>query len=126
MVLSFQYNVWAIPCNTNTECDDNSDEDHCNIANWHRWLAIVAILLFFSALFIGSLKFRLEEEVEKSDEIQLEEPDNSGPKSLKREDRFQLILILKDGGKQEAKRVYEYFCNEENLQIVDLKVPVFS
>ena len=122
----FQYNAWAIPCNNRIECDDGIDENHCTIANWHRWLAIAAILVFFSTLFIGSLRLKLKGAVE-TEEIQLDESENTaGPISLNRDKRFELVSRLQDGGKEEAKIVHDYLCKNEAHKIVELKVITVS
>ena len=104
-----------------SECDNEIDEMHCQIANWHRWLAICAILVFFSTLFIGSLRFKLRGTVETADEIPLQE-DYSEYISLERNNRYELISRLRDGGKDEAKKVYEVLCVHKDHQIVQLKV----
>jgi len=61
------------------ECDDKRDEMHCQIANWHRLLAICAILVFFSSLFVGYLRSELRGTVESAEEaIIIDDPSEQG------------------------------------------------
>ena len=83
-------------------------------------------MVFFSTLFIGSLRLKLKGAVE-TEEIQLDEPENTaGPISLNRDKRFELVSRLQDGGKEEAKIVHDYLCKNEAHKIVELKVITVS
>ena len=126
ILLLFQYNAWAIPCNNVIECDNGEDEKFCDTPNWHRWVAISAILLFFITLFFTFLKYKFNLKVKKKKKKK--EPDfNMIPLhcqyfSLDKEYRALLVLRLKDGGRKEAMKIYNQLHKEELHQTWHLKV----
>ena len=106
------------------ECDTGEDEEFCNTPNWHQWVAIASILLFFVVLFFSVLKFKLKDKEEML-ETKLH-PLNSQHFSLDKEYRGQLVLRLKTGGRDEAVKIYDQICKETNHQTWYLKVCSFN
>ena len=106
------------------ECDTGEDEEFCDTPNWHQWVAITSILLFFVALFFSVLKFKLKD---KEDMIDTKlHPIDSQHFTLDREYRGQLVLRLKTGGRDEAVKIYDQICKETNHRTWYLKVCIFN
>lgn len=121
----FQYNAWAIPCSGNdvVECDKNEDEIHCNPPNWPNLVGILTLLLIFLIVFIGYIKLQLRG-MEKKEYFDIQ-PSISANEILAKEKRGQLALQLDEGGKDEAKKVYQGLKNEENELLLLLKVHTY-
>ena len=105
------------------ECDTGEDEEFCNTPNWHQWVAIASILLFFVVLFFSVLKFKLKDK-EEIHETKLH-PLNSQHFSLDKEYRGQLVLRLKTGEKDEAIKIYDEIRKGKNHHTWHLKVCSF-
>ena len=117
----FQYNAWATPCNKVIECDKGEDEEVCSTPNWHRWIAITSILLFFIILFFSSLKIKVKEK-EKVYDIQLQPMQNHQNLSLDKNYRGQLAFRLETRGRDEAIKVYSQLNIDNSHQKWHLKV----
>ena len=106
------------------ECDTEEDEAICNTPNWHRWIAITSILLFFITLFFSALKFKFKwkkKEGKREPDCTLQ-PIHCQYFSLDQEYRALLVLRLEAGGREEAIKVYNQIHKEEFHQTWHLKV----
>ena len=117
----FQYNAWATPCNKVVECDKEEDEKICHRSNWHQWIAITSILLFFILLFFSLLKIKVKEK-EKVLNLQLQPVQCNKNLCLDKNYRGQLAFRLETGGRDEAVKIYDQIQKHEFHQKWYLKV----
>ena len=119
IALLFQYNVWAVPCNDVSECDNGEDEKNCKPSNWYNWLAVPLIFLGLVVLFLGLLMIKYNGT--QSDVMELEDL-LSQEFDLHYEKRGHLVLRLHEGGKGAAQNIYKQISKKEAHPVCYLKV----
>ena len=127
ILLFFQFNAWAVPCNKVTECDSKADENPkiCNQPDWFSWVIAATLCSVSVALYVGVLKFRLDNKNIK-EEFELQPLYYSETSILRKENRGRLVLRLDKGGRDEANKVYQEITQDPSQKTWKLKVRKFN